>query len=198
MKGLFLITGVGLGNATRCQALMEELNGDFDLQIMASGKAYEFFHRLKKWPLDKLEQLPYSLTSGLYGAWKNNRNLVMRKLRTEEFSFIIIDSEYSLLGSQVAPTVFSLSSVRGINFHTLPMINKRNIIQFSVEQLDLLAQRMIPDFVIRPDWVHTPEYQMRTVTVPPIVRRRLRAHAKSSKPLTVGFMLSGSSLENAF
>ena len=198
MKGLFLITGVGLGNATRCHALMEELSADCALELMASGNAYHYFNRLGKWPPGQLEQLPYRLSGELMRNFLRNRKTVHQKIKDKKFDFIVMDSEYSLAGSRVEPTIFSVNSARGTNRETAPLISRKNLPQFAVEQADVLMQKLMPDFIIRPDWVPESHLSGNIFTVPPLVRRGLRSHTVNPGTLTIGIMLSGSATSSDF
>jgi predicted glycosyltransferase len=47
-KILFIVNGAGLGNATRCDAIIEELVNSFDITVICSGNSYNYLKPNKK------------------------------------------------------------------------------------------------------------------------------------------------------
>lgn len=108
-KVLFIINGLGLGNSTRCAAVMEELaSRGVELHLLSSGNGLNFF---KNSPLiTSLHEAPaffYPHADGAISGWRTvlaipqflkiaraKRQQVNRVLDTIKPDLVVLDSEY--------------------------------------------------------------------------------------------------------
>lgn len=168
---LFIVGGFGLGNATRCQALIHELTcRGFQVDVASSGNGYWYYSQQKDSTLKlKLKDMSYgthdgkiSLISTLISLPKLFLKLVFNafsllKLHFQEnYSLIVVDSEYALFFVKwlISCNVIALNNVfytsqleEKINRERLPM---RLWGTRAIEKLDLFFQKLCADFCISP------------------------------------------------
>src|SRR5438128_2318167 len=74
---LFIINGLGLGNSTRCYAVMEHLmEQGFRIHVLTSGNGLEFFQQ--KSCIDSLTKMGsfyYSSSNGAISGWSTLKSL---------------------------------------------------------------------------------------------------------------------------
>lgn len=213
---LFIVGGFGLGNATRCQSLIHELNQrGIQVDVASSGNGHwylsslpEVNHKLK------LHSLSYGVVNGKISLLSTfisipililklilNSLLLFRFHHRENHSLIIIDSEYSiffvkwLLGCQV----LSLNNVFFTSQLSLSDSQNKNSSNLwgtrFIEWLDLQAQSFFSDLFISPVLDPTAvKEDNQTLFCPPLVRPGLRRHQGPNRMVNALVIFSGSGI----
>ena len=216
---LFIINGLGLGNSTRCQAIIEHLaERGLRVHVLTSGNGLTFFDgRPEVASLTRTQPLFYSGSHGHISGWKTIGSLhrllrlnwakeqeVESFLQQQPVDVVITDSEYS-----AAPTHRRRIPVLGLNNSDVVVTeyfrrrDKPVAIRsqfWCCEFMDYLFHRQRCDLVLSPSPVPARLRHSRIRRVGLIVRRAVRelaATARRDFPLPremkrVLFMLSGS------
>jgi UDP:flavonoid glycosyltransferase YjiC (YdhE family) len=216
---LFLINGLGLGNSTRCHAVIENLAAaGCAVHVLTSGNGLAYFQgRSGVASLHEMASFYYSGTNGGVSGWATIKSVgalakiakakrakleeIIKKVRPD---IAVTDSEYAIAplrklkiplaainNSEVVVTEFlkRQRQARGIRSHF-----------WFVEFSDYLFHRHNYDLVLSPFPLRTPTRHPRFRRIGLIIRRPVRelvgaatAPSRSPRQLrTVVFMLSGS------
>jgi UDP:flavonoid glycosyltransferase YjiC (YdhE family) len=216
---LFIINGLGLGNSTRCHAIIEQLaERGLQVHVLTSGNGLTFFDgRPELASLTPTQPLFYSRSHGHISGWKTIGSLdkllrlnrakeqeVESFLRRQPVDVVITDSEYS-----AAPAHRRGIPVLGLNNSDVVVTEyfrrrkKPAAIRsqfWCVEFMDYLFHRQRCDLVLSPSLLPGLVRHSRISRVGLIVRRAVRelaARARRDFPSPreikrVVFMLSGS------
>jgi UDP:flavonoid glycosyltransferase YjiC (YdhE family) len=216
---LFIINGLGMGNSTRCHAIIEHLaERGWKVHVLTSGNGLTFFDgRREVASLTPTQALYYSGNQGSISGWKTVGSIdaLLRLNRTKEqdvesflqrqpVDAVITDSEYS-----AAPAHRRKIPVLGLNNSDVVVTeylrrrNKPAAIRsqfWCFEFMDYLFHRQRCDLVVSPSPLPGRPRHSRIRRVGLIVRRAVRelaAAAQSDFPppremKRVVFMLSGS------
>jgi len=219
MKCLFLVNGLGLGNSTRCHAIIEHLAAEgWEIHVMTSGNGLSYFEgKAGVASLSGMESLFYSgsgtgisgwSTLGTIGALASRAKAKRRQLgaRLEEIQpqIAVVDSEYSLapLRRRRIPVIGLNTSEIVVSQYFKNRRQSRGIHShfWLVEFMDYLFHRTFCDLVLSP-------FPLRTATRHPKFRRiglvvrsavaelaaqRPREDPSPRQVKDVVFMLSGS------
>tara|TARA_B100001057_G_scaffold301008_1_gene301186 strand:+ start:1020 stop:2090 length:1071 start_codon:yes stop_codon:yes gene_type:complete len=211
-KILFLVNGLGLGNSTRCYAIIQSLiKNKCEVSIITSGNGKWFFQDKKE--IKKL----YTIEAINYGS-KNNKINIFETLKNIPKILKIIkqnsDKIYKII-DDYKPNVIITDSVYlslKIKKFRIPIVainnsdivlEKFNIFEdkpksiypqlYCIEKLDYLYHRFIPNRVISPDLIY--EKSKSNVKnfnrISPIIRTGINQNLRNSV-LIGGVMLSGS------
>jgi UDP:flavonoid glycosyltransferase YjiC (YdhE family) len=168
-KILFIINGYGMGNATRCEALIEKFPEQFQIDVVTSDKAYEFFKRNKRIrslhsQTDVKGPQTYAYGSFLFfisflprffSRLVKNYKLQHKIINNTRYDFIFFDSDYSF----IIHRLFGLKTMAGINnafevvqFYKTEPHRVKTYLFFSVllEKIDFLIHRMFFKYVLCP------------------------------------------------
>ncbi len=219
MRCLFLVNGLGLGNSTRCHAVIEQLvTAGWEIHVLTSGNGVSYFEGKEGiTSLSRMESLFYSGSGTGISGWSTVRKLgalagrakaksrqLSRRLDELKPHIAIVDSEYALaplrqrripiIGlntSEVVVTQYfrNRRGARGIHSHF-----------WFVELMDYLFHRHFCDLILSPFPVRTPTRHPRFLRTGLVVRRVVLEMAARLPPnqLSPGqvrrvvFMLSGS------
>ncbi len=217
---LFIINGLGLGNSTRCCAIMEHLAQDgFHIHVLTSGNGLKFFED-KEWleSLTPMESFFYSGKHGGVSGWATIKSLMklasIAKAKRGQLSALlerikpdiaVIDSEYALgpLRRQRVPIV-AINTSEMVVSQYLKQAEKPGRVRshfWRVEFTDYLFHKYYSDLVLSPFPLKTRTRGPKFKRIGLIARRAVLEHARkideSSFPpprrlRTVVFMLSGS------
>jgi len=213
-KILFLVNGLGLGNSTRCFAIIERLKKlGKDISVVTSGNGSWFFNKKKE--IDNLyfsnpiyygssrQKISINKTllsiPSIIKTIKNNSNNLIKILNDLKPDVIVADSVYTF------PSVKKLSiPIVALNNADLTVDYFRRFKQkpksiygqyYFVEQLDCLYHKIIPDIVISPCFLNedlkSEIYRKNIKRVGPIVRMGIKKRIKK-KSRRGAIMLSGS------
>jgi len=215
-KILFIINGLGMGNSTRCDSIIQKIQSrKLEVDIITSGNGIEYFKKRNyinekynfksfnyaKAKDGKISVLSSFLTIPFYFILLLKNVLLLNKILKENaYNAIVIDSDYSLLFLKwkITIPVFALNNASVI----VDECSARNYIpqsiksQLIIEKLDNFFHKKIPDYVICPSMKknkNTPK----NINFSPFVREKLEQNRKAKnvtkKIKNCLIMLSGSS-----
>jgi UDP:flavonoid glycosyltransferase YjiC (YdhE family) len=216
---LFLINGLGMGNSTRCHAVIENLAAaGVTVHVLTSGNGLAYFDQKKEVAsVTPMESFFYSGRQGGISGWatlmtlptllkraKKKREQLTALLSRLEPDVAVIDSEYS-----IAPLHRKKVPIVGLNtseFVVTEYLKHRKVARgvrshfWFVEFSDYLFHKRNCDLILSPFPVRTPTRSPKFKRIGLIVRRavleRVQIEAKKTSHLKktprVVFMLSGS------
>lgn len=211
-KILFLVNGLGLGNSTRCYAIIESLiKNECEVSVITSGNG-EWFFKDKK----EIKNL-YTIDAVNYGSKDNKINIFETlknvpkifktiKKNSEKIYKIIYDYQPNVI---VTDSVYLSLKIKKFKIPIIAINNadivleKFNIFEnkpksiypqlYCIEKLDYLYHRVIPSVVISPDLIfEKSKSKIKKINrISPIIRAGINKNSRS-KILKGGIMLSGS------
>lgn len=214
LRRLLVVTGgVGLGNATRIHAILQELKEQcpepLKIDLAASGRSSAYFAKHPEL-LDRQILLPavsYGKGQGQIHLWKLPVTLLRflsaglrafailsRALKSEKYDAVIVDSNYNL-----ALKFFARGRLLSVNNSDRIVAHKRFLkdaklstyLHFHlVERIDHLFQTWIPDLVLSP-WPIKEARPKHVIGIGLVVRRCRPASRQAGQVLVMG---SGSGL----
>ena len=211
-RALFLINGLGLGNSTRCHAIIQRLRQhDVDIGVVTSGNGLWYFdgrpeigsllelHALRYGQIDGQLSILRTLTnSGRYlRIMRRNAELVAAVLDRVRPNVVVTDSVYNLAPMQRrCIPVIALNNADVVRHAFRAFTDRPRSIYpqfYAIELMDYLFHRFRPDRVISPSIdPHTPSPSFPFQRVGPIVRIGYESKETSSPTRKVVIMLSGS------
>ena len=209
---LFLVNGLGLGNATRCHAIIQKLmEAGVRCSVATSGNGLWYFRQQQDMdePVE-LNPLHYGTAHGRISivrtllsapqniaAIRGNARIIETVMNTLQPDAVVTDSTYlhrrgrtrhvPLLAVNNADVVHTL-------YRRYADRPKSICLQFhAVEELDFLYHRMVPDVSLSPR-LDTPDEAPPTpyYRIGPIVRPACRPSLTNGPPKRILIMLSGS------
>jgi len=210
---LFVVNGLGLGNSTRCHAVIRHLvEAGATVSVMTSGNGLWYFRgRPEVAELHELEALAYgkdekgrlsiagTLAMGghFVGVFRRNDHAIARQIEAFRPNVAVIDSSYSICSLRAAklPVVaLNNADVVHVSYRSLPGAPPSTRAQFLVvEENDYRFHRWVPDVVISPSLdPGLPEVGKPFRRIGPIVRPGYDPRPTSGPPQRVVVMLSGS------
>lgn len=210
---LFLVNGLGLGNSTRCHAIIQRLAGNgAEVRVVTSGNGgWYFADKPEIGPLTEIPALQYGKKDGhiSIAATLSAAGAMVRAVKAadrvvagvlDEFRphAVVTDSTYAVRA--VKASGVPLVALNNADMVVRGMAHYRDwplsvLPQFAcVETLDFLFHRLVPDLVISPrlDPADLAEWGP-CRRVGPIVRSHCRPCAQNDRPpRRVVVMLSGS------
>jgi UDP:flavonoid glycosyltransferase YjiC (YdhE family) len=217
---LFIINGLGLGNSTRCLAVMEELAADgWQIHVMTSGNGLTFFKdRSCVQSVEANDSLYYSSTPDGISGWATLKSLrslaAIAKVKRRQLENLLerVHPDVAVVDSEYATSPLRRHGIPVVGLNTSEMIvteflKRRRLARgvrshfWFVEFTDYLFHRHFCDLVLSPFPVRTPTRHPKFKRTGLIVRRAVRAlappagkrHLPTPRQLrSVVFMLSGS------
>ena len=215
-RALFVIGGFGLGNSTRCDALIKELiSQGISVDVATSANGQWYFTDAEH--IDNL----YSLKALSYSQGKNGisflktllnfpkliKNLfsnafsILKLQRINNYSFIATDSEYSpfLIKFLLLTPLVTINNVFFTFSDAIKNSPQTRLLKFwpslFVEYLDFIIQKNISDYQIAPvlKQVNSPSND-RTLYCPPLVRKELHKNISSKNMKRALVIASGSGI----
>jgi len=203
-KVLFIVNGFGLGNSTRCHALIQNLQneyeGQFEIEIVASGNSYKYFE--KNYP----RLLKYKFNEVTYGKSQSGINFLSVMIAMPQnfikffknsiqicflfkkynYDFVIIDSDYTALIWRIfyKLPICAINNSLWIKLVSKKLfLNKNLYFHFFIEHLDFLFHKYIPTVTIYPSIALRNFYAIKKpfVFVQPLIRSDLQSeHVQES------------------
>lgn len=217
---LFIINGLGMGNSTRCHAIMEHLHErGIRIHVLTSGNGLTYFQDKKEvTSLAPMESFFYAVKKGRISGWQTLLSLGSLRQRahakTEQIerqllSFLpdvaVIDSEYTIrpllkrnvpiIGLNNSETIVS----EYLRAHDNPSTIRSHF--WCVEFADYLFHKHFCKLVLSPSPLSTPTRHPRFKRIGLIIRRplieairngRIKHRVKPRDIQHIIFMLSGS------
>ena len=207
---LFLVNGLGLGNATRCHAVIEELRSmNCEIAVVTSGNGFWYFkNNTVSEHLFEIPQINYAKRNGRIDILRTLFS-APKMLKTNRQNSALLENIISHFKPQVvvADSVYTSSIIRKFD---IPLVHLNNAdvvmadykkhglpmsVQFqfqAVERMDYLFHKFNSDAVISPSFdPDQPVLHGSVCRVPVIVRPGLKKVSKRSPPRIL-VMLSGS------
>lgn len=216
-KVLFVINGFGLGNATRCEGVMDLIKSDFDIDVITSDKAYFFFESNTKVanlyrqtdinrPVSHtFGSLPYYLSQAFFFLNRIIKNFRLQKniINKNEYEMIFFDSDYGF----VLHRLLSHHTVVGINnAYEIIQFFKNNrqelksefLFSFALEFLDYLVCRLFLHHVFCPSisWKSLMKNSDSQRFVCPLIVRESLLKNRRPSDQSVLFILSSSGVQS--
>lgn len=185
---LFIVNGAGLGNATRCDAIIEQIIDTYNITVLCSGNSHHYFKSNKK--LNVLPISNYQYKKGRDGEISFLKTLflfptylriffknfftIKKLIKTSKFNFVITDSDYSFvllrfvcnakfLAINNAPYIISnLKFTKSYILKCAP--------QFFIECMDFLIHRYFAHHILSPTFIDETKTLGKTTFIPPLVR----------------------------
>ena len=213
-RALFLVNGLGLGNSTRCAAVIGRLvDLGFKVDVVTSANGLWYFRQcLPEISVHEIFDLQYGAADGKLSVSKTlgsvpnllriirqNRNAIRTIILDIRPDVVVTDSTYVFRLSELRdiPTVGlnnadavvrEYSLTKGAPFNTLPQF-------LCMELMDHLYHKIFVDYVVSPSIKPSSHRRSgHTESVGPIVRPQYLAHSerRTSRDGRVMVMLSGS------
>ena len=208
----FLVNGLGLGNSTRCDAIIRQLNErGWTIDVVTAGNGLWYFKdRSYIRRVHGMEELQYAASNGklsvfgtlrslgdLFAIARRNGALISRIIDDSDPAVVITDSVYTLkAGGKVRPPRVALnnSDVVHFGYRHFGSPPRSTAAQFHfVEQLDYLYHKLAPDMSISPSIDPSiPACCYNYHRVSPIVRPGYEERSPEPRNDRVVIMLSGS------
>ncbi len=221
-KCLFIINGLGLGNSTRCYAIIEQLRllcPEMEAHVLTSGNGLEFFRdKAEIASLSPMENFFYSVKNNQISAWRTllsvgrlarlaaiKKRQVLETLHRIQPQVVVTDSEYT-----VGPARRMGIPVVAVNNSDVVVSEyfRRSDTPWSiagqfwlVEFMDYLFHRFFVDAVVSPAPTRLPTRHKRIRRVGLILRDEVHRMAPAPEPFRnpralreILCMLSGSTL----
>jgi hypothetical protein len=209
---LFLVNGLGLGNATRCHAIMQKLGeAGVDCSVATSGNGLWYFRQQQSVgePVE-LNALHYGTAHArlsvvrtilsvpeYVAAIRGNAHIIETAMERLKPDAVVADSTYLRRRGRTRHVPFFAVNNADV-VHTLyrRYADRPNSIRLQfhvVEELDFLYHRMVPDVSLSPRLDPTAEAPPAPyVRIGPIVRPACRPSLTAGPPKRILIMLSGS------
>ena len=211
-KILFLINGLGLGNSTRCSAIIEKLiSKNCEVSVITSGNGEWFFqNKIFVKNLFVIDEIKYGSvnnelniletlkeTPKIFKTIKQNSKTIKKVINEMLPNVIVTDSVYltNKISNKKTPIVsINNSDIVIQKFKSFSEKPKSIYMQlYCVEQLDYFYHKIVPDKVISPDLIFEKSKSSlkKFNRISPIVRNGIKKNFSKS-PVRGGIMLSGS------
>jgi UDP:flavonoid glycosyltransferase YjiC (YdhE family) len=209
---LFLVNGLGLGNSTRCHAIIERLlEQGVDVSVVTSGNGLWYFEgRLDARRLHGIEALYYASRDGrlsvsgtllaLREFWRiAQRNAKRVEMVLDDFrpDAVLIDSVYTTEPMRRRGiSIIALNNADVVHLSYRRFKDRPRSIRaqfYTIEEMDYLFHRLRADLVLSPNLDATlPQVGGNVTRVGPIVRRGYEPSLGFGPVRRVLIMLSGS------
>jgi uncharacterized protein (TIGR00661 family) len=213
---LFLVNGLGLGNSTRCHAIIERLiEKGAEVAVATSGNGLWYFRDYQKFPrVEEIGELHYGKKKGRLSiaatfaalgnfakVLKQNGEIISFLLRKFSPDVVITDSVYTFKPmKKYGVPIVSLNNADVVYkaYFTLKKKPFSIVPQFYlVELMDYLYHRIVPSMVVSPTLnVNIPSASSKFKRVGPIVRRAIQPAQTRQPASRVVIMLSGSTFSS--
>ena len=206
---LFIVNGLGLGNATRCHAVIDHLiQRGYTVDVLTSGNGRDYFAAVEEiGQLLSFESLRYGERKGRVSVTATlmlapvlirtlfaNARLTRRLIRSGGYVGAVIDSDYTMIvANQRDIPVFAINNADVVVHECRRREIPRSIyLQYLIELADYWFHRLVPDVVLSPVTANMWPDTANIRHIPPPIRSSLRPRPASREPRRVLVMLSGS------
>ncbi len=201
---LFALSGLGLGNSTRCDAVIGGLQRlGYEIDLFTSGNGERYFtgdQRIRR--LHSIEPIDY--TSTLLVPYLRNVFSLRKILKRCPYDAVVMDSDYSiaLLKRSYPGLVFGINNSDALVSSAMLRLPATHYLHAAVEVLDYLFHVVVSDYVLSPRFVPRTGWTGNRLQVPPIVRQTKLTAAKKvsskTKKLRVAIVPGGSRYASDF
>lgn len=212
-KILFIINGLGLGNSTRCSAVIHELfAAGYKIDAISSANGFCYFKNSDEISaLFSFQALLYGKANGKLSILKTLLSLpklsllfikncifLQMLLKKNDYAAVIFDSDYSvasLIWKRRRPLLIAINNASIVveECRRLPALPRNILMQYWVEKLDYLFHLLIPDIVICPIFKKNEKLKVSRIKyTAPVIRSGLHAGKRVQKVRNILIMLSGS------
>jgi uncharacterized protein (TIGR00661 family) len=216
-KILFIVNGLGLGNSTRCEAILEELVAQGNrVDILTSNNGVYFF-KGSCFPFNIFEfrGFYYGRKNGKLSVWRTllaiphfvlilvrNVKILKNLLLKNNYSAIVIDSDYTLfwLKKWIKIPIFAINNADIVvnECNALPAFPNEVRMQYFIEVCDHWFHTKIPDVVLSPSLrLFAREENRRIKHFAPFVRKGLEVRPPNYQLKNILVMLSGSQFKSS-
>lgn len=212
MNVLFLVNGLGLGNSTRCHAIIQHLHAKkARIEVVTSGNGIWYFSdKAEPSAIHEIEALAYgskdgnisiartfASVSGMAATLRRNAKKIGALLDKIKPDVVVTDSDYNFFPIKrrnIPIAALNNADVVWNSYflfkHQPPSIKAQF---YGVEMLDYRFHQLVPDLVLSPILdPRIPESQGRILRVGPIVRQGYDTAPKTTPARQAAVMLSGS------
>ena len=211
-KLLFIVNGLGMGNSTRCESIIEALIAkNFDIDILTSGNGVYYFKNRDYYSnLYEFKSFYYGSKDGELNIWRTllaiphfvlilfrNIRFLKNLLQSNNYSGVVIDSDYTMIWLKrwVRIPIFALNNADIVveECKKLPAIPKEIRMQYLIEKCDNWYHRTIPTMVLSPA-IYPDSYMKRASLkhFPPFTRDGMTVRPPENSLNQILVMLSGS------
>ncbi len=214
-KILFIVNGFGLGNSTRCDAVIQNLvRLDYSVDVASSLNGLSYFSEKEKCSNTySIKPFSYKSSKGKINFFKTffsvpaqlfslfqNAMQIRRVIKKEVYLTIVIDSEYSvaLLRPFLKIPIVSINNANVVieEYRKLDSVPRKLYLQLVIEFLDELFQRTVANLRIAPA-IDKYVSSENIVFVPPIVREHDKKYIPSDiKTKNIVIMFSGAQIKH--
>ncbi len=212
IKVLFLTNGLGLGNSTRCHAIIQRLHASgARVEVVTSGNGLWYFSdKIEVSDVHEIQPLAYgtkdgaiSITrtftsiAGMVGIFRRNAKKIGNILDERRPDVVVIDSDYNFLPVKHRKIPIAALNNADVVWNSYFQFKDRpHSIRaqfFGVEVLDYWFHKLIPDQVLSPCLdPRVPQSGGNILRIGPIVRQVYKASLQTRPPARATVMLSGS------
>ncbi len=213
---LFIINGLGMGNSTRCHAIIEKLHHrGYAIDVVTSGNGMDYFRYNISSISDLIEikSLFYKKYKGklsiggtilsipvLAFLYIQNIYILYKTLKNKSYDAVVIDSDYTILLLRIMFNipVFAINNADVVvrEMKKLGKIPRKILMQFMVEKMDYWFHRSFVDYVLSPcileSYFNSKEHHDNRHHFPPFIRSGLTVTTGINKVRNILVMLSGS------
>ena len=208
---LFLVNGLGLGNATRCHAVIEQLlRMNVVVAIVTSGNGVWYFKKNSVTDsVSEVSQFNYAKKDGrlsvlgtvisapeMRQVLRNNSVILEEVIEEFDPDVVVADSVYAVgsIKRKGLPIVhLNNSDVVVLNKRKYGLPNSVKFQYYAIEKLDYLFHKLKSDLVLSPSLeLDLPPLHKKIQRIAPIVRPGLRSAGEVKQDRAI-IMLSGSS-----
>jgi UDP:flavonoid glycosyltransferase YjiC (YdhE family) len=209
---LFLTNGLGLGNSTRCHAIIQRLHaGGAHIEVVTSGNGLWYFSdKPEVSRLHEIQSLAYGSKDGaisitrtfasvgeMIGIFRRNAKKIGNLLDDLMPDVVVTDSDYNFfpIKSRRIP-IAALNNADVVwnsyfQFKDHPSSIRAQF--YGVEMLDYQFHKRVPDLVLSPSLDPSiPQSGGNILRIGPIVRQEYAAPPQTTPPMRATVMLSGS------
>ena len=212
MKVLFLTNGLGLGNSTRCHAIIQRLHvRGAKIEVVTSGNGLWYFSdKAEVSAIHEIQSLAYGSKDGaisisrtfgsifrMLAIFRRNAETLGQILDDVCPDVVVTDSDYNFLPVKRRKIPLVALNNADVVWHSYFRFKDRpssvRAQFFGVEMLDYKFHRLIPDLVLSPSLdPEVPQRGSNILRIGPIVREGYAPHPGQRPPQRAVVMLSGS------
>ncbi|MBN1471315.1 MAG: hypothetical protein JW925_06015 [Syntrophaceae bacterium] len=210
---LFIVNGLGMGNSTRCHAIIENLHHrGYAIDVITSGNGMDYFrhHISSISDLIEFKSLFYTKFKGklsiggtilsipvLAFLYIQNICVLYKTFKNKSYDAVVIDSDYTILLLRIIFNipVFAINNADVVvrEMKKLDKIPRKILMQFMVEKMDYWFHRVFVDFVLSPTILEWNSHSHANIHhFPPFIRSGLTVTTGTKKVHNILIMLSGS------
>jgi UDP:flavonoid glycosyltransferase YjiC (YdhE family) len=212
IRALLLVNGLGLGNSTRCHAIIQRLSEyGFDVAVIISGNGQWYFEGRPEVPkIHGIEAFYYASTNGRISILRtlmsagDRRRIAKRNAKTVEQVIDTYKPDIALFDAVYTTQRFKRRGIPIVALNNADVVHQSyrrftnqpssTRMQFhAIEEMDYLFQRLRTDLLLSPNLDGSlPEVGGNVKRIGPIVRRGYSSSGSNGGEARVVIMLSGS------